>query len=260
MPPSSRKRTDWLQIGSGKSYWNRTHRPLQCLVFITPLLLYYQIGQAVTHTQAGHGGESVPNLVAFVLMLNFFQFFGAVGTVLPLMAVIAILLAWHLARRDPWDFEPELYGGMAGESVVWGVPFVVIGMAVWRHFSSPMFAGTSGSAGGGLSFQAEVLLSMGAGVYEELLFRLVAINLLSLILMDVFEMKASAAIPIIILSSAILFAAYHLLGSEPFSPAVFAFRTALGVYLAGIYVYRGFGIAVGAHTVYDLIIAWLHAH
>ena len=61
-------------------------------------------------------------------------------------------------------------------------------------------------------------------------------------------------IPAIVLISATLFSAYHYLGAEPFQAGTFAFRLALGVYLAGIYVYRGFGIAVGAHTVYDLIV------
>jgi len=42
--------------------------------------------------------------------------------------------------------------------------------------------------------------------------------------------------------------------------ATFGFRTAMGIYLAGVYIYRGFGIAVGAHAVYDLIVvAFMHA-
>ena len=35
----------------------------------------------------------------------------------------------------------------------------------------------------------------------------------------------------------------------------------MGVYLAGIFIYRGFGIAVGTHTAYDLIVvAFTHLH
>ena len=71
-------------------------------------------------------------MVAFVLMLNFFALFSA-GNVLPLLAVVAILMFWHLAKKDPWEFEPKLYAGMAIESIIWGVPFVVIGLAVTRH-------------------------------------------------------------------------------------------------------------------------------
>jgi len=111
-----------------------------------------------------------------------------------------------------------------------------------------------------VSWQTGMVLSVGAGVYEELLFRLIAINVLSMIFMDVFEMKAGGGMALIIVVSAVLFSLYHYLGAEPFSMATFGFRTAMGIYLAGVYVYRGFGIAVGAHTVYDLIVvAFMHA-
>ena len=255
MPPS-RKRTDWLQLGSGKSYAHRVHRPLQCLVFISPLILCYQIASALHpwySEQAASGTTYGPQVVAFVLMLKFFALFGAVGNILPPLAVIAILFFWHLARKDPWEFDPKLYLGMFAESIVWAVPIFVIGLAVTRH-TALAAAPASLSAGPQLPWQTETVLSIGAGIYEELLFRLVAIILLNIILIDIFEMKVQTAIPIIILTSAILFAAYHYLGTERFNLATFTFRTAMGIYLAGIFIYRGFGIAVGTHTTYDLIV------
>lgn len=263
MPPSRRKRTDWMTLGSGKTYAHRVHQPLQCLIFITPLLLFYQIASTFDPGAAERG--SSPHVVAFVLMLKFFRFFGAVGNVLPLAAVVAILLFWHLARKDPWDVDPKLYLGMAGESIVWGIPFFVIGLAVARHVITNGFAldassMLAGGAANGLSWWNEVVLSVGAGVYEELLFRLIAITSLNILLVDVFEIKISYAIPIIIVTSAAAFSAYHYLGNEPFQSGTFFFRTTMGIYLAGIYIYRGFGIAVGAHTVYDLIVvAFMHS-
>ena len=244
----AQQRKEW-QIGKGSSYFHRVHRPLQCLVFIVPLLVFYQIGAAFHPWQAGMAGGERWDVVAFILMQHFFRFFGATGTFLPLLAVIGILLAWHLARRDPWDFDPPLYLGMAVESVVWGIPFFVIGMAIQQHIPSPG-AATLGT----LPWETQVVLSVGAGIYEELLFRLIAINVLSLLLVDALALKPPAAVPLIIISSAVLFSAYHYLGTEHFELGTFAFRAAMGVFLAGIYVYRGFGITVGAHTVYDLIV------
>jgi membrane protease YdiL (CAAX protease family) len=195
-------------------------------------------------------------------MLDFFKLFGAVGNVLPLLAVIAILMFWHLARKDPWDFEPKLYAGMGAESVLWGIPFVVIGMAVSRQGPHPVMApATTAATAAAVNLWSNTVLSVGAGVYEELLFRLIAINLLSIMIIDFFELRPSTGIPLIIFASAALFSAYHLL-VEPFDAGVFVFRAAIGVYLAGIYIYRGFGIAVGAHAVYDLFVTvllpWLH--
>lgn len=249
-------------MGSGKGYAHRVHQPLQCLVFIAPLLLFYQIA-SVVHPVPHQGGSF--HVVAFVLMLKFFAFFGAAGNVLPLAAVVAILLFWHLARKDPWDFDPKLYVGMAGESVLWGIPFFIIGLAVARHvitqtaFGAEMLLPLAAGGASGFPWQTEVVLSVGAGIYEELLFRLIAITTLNIILVDIFEMKIQWAIPVIVLVSATLFSAYHYLGTETFHAGTFSFRLALGVYLAGIYVYRGFGIAVGAHTVYDLfVVAFTH--
>jgi hypothetical protein len=246
----SRKKVEWLQFGSGKSYFHRVHRPLQCLIFIMPLLVFYQVGSFVYPMGSGTPAPGSP-LVAFNLILDFFRLFGAVGNVLPLLGAVAILFCWHLARKDPWEFDLNLYGGMAAESAVWGIPFVVIGMAVLSH-GHAMAAG--GGPGGGMWYN--VVQSVGAGVYEELLFRLIAINVLSMILMDAFELKPSLAIPAIILTSALLFSASHLFG-EKFDAGVFAFRASMGIYLAGIYIYRGFGIAVGAHTTYDLFVTVL---
>jgi hypothetical protein len=254
MPP--RKRTQWLQIGSGKSYAHRVHQPLQCLIFIAPLLIFYQIASTLHPGAASQ--TSSPDVVAFLLMLKFFALFGAAGKILPPLAVVAILVFWHLARHDKWSFDPKLYLGMFGESILWAIPIFVIGLAVLRNSAGGTPA--PGYAPGGaahLSWFTEVFLSIGAGVYEELLFRLIAITTLDILLVDIFELKLTKAIPIIVITSAVLFSAYHYLGPEPFNLGVFFFRTAMGVYLAGIYIYRGFGITVGTHAIYDLIVVSL---
>jgi hypothetical protein len=250
-----RKRTQWLQMGSGKSYAHRVHQPLQCLIFIAPLLIFYQIASTLHPGAASQ--LSSPDVVAFILMQKFFALFGAAGKILPLLAVVAILLSWHLARHDKWFFDPKLYLGMFGESILWAIPIFVIGLAVWRQSTGAPAAGYATSGPTHLSWFTDVFLSIGAGVYEELLFRLIAITTLNILLVDIFEMRLQAAIPIIVVASAVLFSAYHYLGTEQFNLGVFFFRTAMGLYLAGIYIYRGFGITVGTHAIYDLIVVSL---
>jgi hypothetical protein len=268
----ARKRTDWLQIGSGKSYFHRVHQPLQCLIFITPLLLYYQIASAIHpwNLDSGSNLQQAPQVVAFVLMLQFFRLFGVAGNYFPLLTVVAILLFWHVARKDKWTFEPRLYAGMFAESIVWAIPIFVFGLLLTRHLApSPQnpppgcammaAAPATQQPAAPLSVHSEIVLSVGAGVYEELLFRLIAITVLNILLVDAFEMKVAAAIPIIVIASAVMFSAYHYLGVEQFAMGTFLFRTLMGIYLAGIYVYRGFGIVVGAHAVYDLIVVGVMA-
>ncbi len=81
-----------------------------------------------------------------------------------------------------------------------------------------------------------------------------------MLLVDLFEMKTEHAIPIIILVSALLFAAYHFLGDARMTPAYFFFLTFFGIYAAGLFIFRGFGIAVATHALYDLIVVAMTTH
>jgi membrane protease YdiL (CAAX protease family) len=56
--------------------------------------------------------------------------------------------------------------------------------------------------------------------------------------------------------SATVFAAAHHVGpyGEPFDDFVFLFRAVAGLYFAALYQTRGFGVAVGAHACYDVLV------
>ncbi len=244
-----KKQSEWLGIGAGNSYYHRVHRPLQCLIFISPLLLLYQIGSTIQPWDSR--GQAPENVLAFVKMLRFFHWFGANGSWLPMFAVVAILLAWHVARRDPWEFQPKLYALMGLEGLAWSIPMITMGLVLARN------AGLSAPTLSNFPWQTQVVLSIGAGVYEEFVFRLVAITVLNLILIDIFELKPQAALPVIILTSAVMFSLYHYGGNEPFAWNTFFFRTAAGIFFAGVFIFRGFGITVAAHAFYDLIVVAL---
>jgi membrane protease YdiL (CAAX protease family) len=59
--------------------------------------------------------------------------------------------------------------------------------------------------------------------------------------------------------SALLFSAAHNIGpyGETFQPFVFLFRAGAGFYFVALYRLRGFGIAVGAHAFYDVVVGLL---
>jgi membrane protease YdiL (CAAX protease family) len=56
-----------------------------------------------------------------------------------------------------------------------------------------------------------------------------------------------------ILFAAIIFAAFHLF-MEPYSLPVFAQRVAGGVYLGILYSFRGYGISVYSHIIFNFLI------
>jgi membrane protease YdiL (CAAX protease family) len=98
----------------------------------------------------------------------------------------------------------------------------------------------------------QVLSGIGAGIYEEFLFRLIAIGLLLVLTVDVLNAPRKPMVVVAIVLSSVVFSLSHFLGAEHFHWGSFVFRALAGVYLAVIYVFRGFGIAVGTHACYNV--------
>ena len=166
------------------TYWERTQWPLQSLVFLLPLLILYEIGSVF---YASGGSSRLPSILAESLLGQFFEWFGVTGVYLPPLLVVVVLIAWHMTRRDPWTLEPRLYGGMFIESLMLALPLLVLNIIISREAVvvptpselSPAIALASGIDG--YPWQAQMVLSIGAGIYEELLFRLIAIAMLHFI-------------------------------------------------------------------------------
>ena len=98
----------------------------------------------------------------------------------------------------------------------------------------------------------------GAGIYEELLFRLMLLPLVAgLARLAGATPRVSWAAAILVTSLTFSAAHYDLVApyGEPFALASFAFRFLAGAFFAVLFVYRGFGVAAGAHALYDMLVA-----
>jgi hypothetical protein len=108
---------------------------------------------------------------------------------------------------------------------------------------------------------------VGAGIYEELVFRLILICVLMVLFQDVIGLSRQNAIVLSVLMSAALFSAHHhiiwmdgrLARSAPFNWTEFVFRTIAGVYFAILFAIRGFGITAGTHAFYDILATLVNA-
>jgi hypothetical protein len=229
------------------TYLSRSTRPLTSLVFLLPFILLYELGTRILLTDPVQGTH---HIVAFTLLQRFFALFGATGRHLPALAVVSILLAWHVAKKDSWTISLPTFLGMAVESVALGLPLIVFGVALARVFpamSTPTAAG----------LPRTVILSLGAGVYEELVFRLILCTALAMVLRNGLRLSPKLSMLLLVVLSASLFSAYHYLGSEAFHWRIFVFRMMAGVYFAAIFLFRGFGLTAGSHMSYDLMVALL---
>src|SRR4029079_19430863 len=133
------------------------------LVFLLPFIILYELGTRLLLTDPVQGTH---HIVAFTLLQRFFALFGAAGRHLPALAAVSILIAWHIAKKDSWTVSLPTLLGMAAESVTLGPPLIVFGVALARLFPA-MSASTA------VGLPQTVILSLGAGVYEELVFRLI---------------------------------------------------------------------------------------
>ena len=223
-------------------YWAASQSPLTSLLFILPLLAMHEVGVRWYGSLPGRVVEY--RITAFTLLTRFLHSCGATGRYLPAMAVVAILLSWHIARGDRWRLHIPLLPLMLLESLALAVPLLAVHLLFSPSTPSFMAIG---------EWKLMASLYLGAGVYEELIFRLAAFAILSFLLMDLGGVPAKIATPLIVLLSAATFSAYHMLGMSHFPWQAFVFIALRGVYYGIIFLERGFGITVGVHTVYDLI-------
>ncbi|MDC3159093.1 CPBP family glutamic-type intramembrane protease, partial [bacterium] len=103
----------------------------------------------------------------------------------------------------------------------------------------------------GKTILQQVTLAIGAGIYEEFLFRVLLIAGLSGILGFVFMWDKTFKNII-----AVVLSAFHFMGEygDFFSMELFLIRFFAGLFLGVLYMYRGFGITAYTHSIYDLIV------
>lgn len=235
------------------SYWARSMRPLHVLVFLLPLLIAYEIGSVLYLRDATGARVSVS---AYRLFGDFFQVFGLAGAFLPGIALVVVFMVWHVMVRDRWALDWRTLGGMAAESVAWTMPLLVLAAAM-NHARSMagMFVLAAGENVGltGLPMGASLTIAVGAGLYEEMLFRLVGLALLHFILVDLIGMSARWGFAIAIVLTSLAFALYHGY-ALPNEWLKFLFATLAGIYFGTVYVMRGFGIVVAMHALYDVLV------
>ncbi len=113
----------------------------------------------------------------------------------------------------------------------------------------------SGLAAGGPGNGAlqNFALSLGAGLFEEIIFRVLLLNLLFFLLNYIFKNKVTTAV-ISVLAASFLFSLSHYIGSmaDSWELYSFMFRWIAGMIFTVLYFMRGFAITAYTHALYDI--------
>ena len=98
-----------------------------------------------------------------------------------------------------------------------------------------------------------IVVSIGAGVYEETIFRFVLMGGMIFVLRDLLGGHPAWVVPVALVAAAALFSlAHHTIGKQAWHWDIFYFRTVLGVVLGAIFWFRGLGIVVWVHALYNV--------
>ena len=280
------------------SYLERTSRPVYAIAFLVPFIVFYELGTLLINTDVLN--QSQVRVVAFVWLQNLLRHLGTgsrFAWIAPPLVVVIILVGLQIASRKQWYFCLSDYTPMVCECIFLAVPLIVLSLffnspPVNSDNSAPLssarprsrvvvaaqpvcLGGESAAPADYLaaarpkthSLMTDIVTGVGAGIYEELVFRLILICALMVLFQDLIGMGHQNAVVLSVLVSAALFSAHHhivwvdgrLGRSAPFLWTEFGFRTIAGVYFAILFAVRGFGITAGTHAFYDIIATIVNA-
>jgi membrane protease YdiL (CAAX protease family) len=233
-----------------KGYLEQTRDFTNSVILIAPLLVAYEAGLLLS----GEGWNGVDFVTGAVLHL------GGLKALLIMNVVILILTAIAAGRREEArSFSPSLLPGLLVESLFYAVIMGFLINLVMRHIPG------LGGATANLSLLGKLTASAGAGVNEEVFFRLLLLGGLAWVLgnkgkgkgkKEKEEGRGTLAYAVAAVVSSLAFSAVHHLGplGDPFSLDVFVYRFFAGMVLAMLFLTRGLAVAVYTHALYDIYV------
>ena len=216
------------------------------MIALLPLVVLYQVGIV-------QSGANVRNL-AEVWLTGPFSLLGLhASTVLNVALAAGLLITlWKLEKRGSVCLTLMVF--MVAEAMLYSLLLystaATAAHAVERRIMWALWIGRRP--------WGDLWLCLGAGVYEELLFRLLLLGGGAALLHKVFEFNETLSVAVMLVVSSLLFSAAHHIGPmrDQFSPFVFIFRSMCGLALGSLFLLRGLGITAWAHAMYNVLVLY----
>ncbi len=222
------------------------------LLFLMPWLMIYQLSLFFS--------QSPVDNAAAAWFRALFHAMGRDGFLLVTLAIalgLCIFLFLRFRKEAP---DHGVFGGMLIEGLCYGTllgtaaSLMASGLPMGRII--PLAVEASETLHEMRAGVQDLGLAVGAGIFEELLFRGILLGGLYALLRHWIGADRLTSGVLAVVASAYVFSDYHHWGitGEPYDARVFAFRFHAGILLGAIYVFRGLGIAAFAHGFYDVLV------
>lgn len=231
-----------------KNYFNSTNTLLYSYLISLPLLLLYEILIFIAQPDS----EQVVRISVDVWIKTLFSHFGqdVLSITLIFVALLGIFVLYK-ERKKLSSLKAGYFATMLMEASAYAFLLALIISTTVNSLLQIAAPETVQS----LSTLQQLALSLGAGLYEELFFRVILVSLLLLIMKYLVQTKwLRFALAMVI--AALLFSAVHYIGElgDTFTLGSFLFRFLFGLALNAIYIFRGFGMAAWTHAIYDVMV------
>lgn len=225
-----------------KSYFNPSKNIANSFLFILPLLVLYEVAIAIQNS-------GVKNTAGIAIKTPL-TVFGKNGSLIFNLLVIALLFVSLFFIEKKYRFSALIFIPMALESLVYAL-FIgyILGYFVYNVLFPLIIAAPLST-----NIWTGIVLSIGAGVYEEIVFRFLLLSALGFLFTNLLKFRKPISAIISIMISAFIFATVHYIGAlkDDFTYAGFTFRLLSAIFLSVIFIYRGLGIVVYTHAIYDV--------
>lgn len=233
---------------SVKRYFSSTHSLLYSYLISLPLLLLYE---ALIYLSQPDTDQAV-RISVDVWIKTLLSYIGRdiMSLTLIVVALIGIVILYRERKRLS-SLKLRYFFGMIAEATVYAF---VLGLLIASAIGA-LLQIVQPTTIDQLSITQQLALSLGAGLYEELFFRVLLVSTL-LFLFNKLITKKYVAYGSAMIVAALIFSLVHYIGEfgDPFMLGSFLFRFLFGLALNAIYIWRGFGVAAWTHAIYDLII------
>lgn len=233
-----------LNRKESEGYFDCSKKAVYSFLFVLPLILIYEFMILITGTNIRNGAD--------VILKLFFNLIGIktiVGFTLIILAVYAYIVFSERAKTADVIY-PVYFFYMFMESYLYSL---FLGPAVVKLTERVVSPGLA-AGGRGFSISERLIASIGAGIYEEFVFRLVMISVFIYLFKKFIGMSEWQAAAFAIFWAAFIFSGFHYVGElgDRFEVTSFLFRFIAGIILSLLYFLRGYGIAVYTHALYDI--------